>query len=227
MKSLARDIIERASAFARRLRADCSGLALIEFGFAAPIVLAMGTLGLETTNLVLAHMRISQIALNLADNVSRVGEESALSLKQLREVDINNSFEAARLQSGGFDVTTHGRIILSSLENDTANGNWIRWQRCLGLLPVSSSYGSAGDGAGSATFNGMGPTGSKITASSGTAVMFVEIIYDYQPLFAARLLGTQRLNYTAAFVVRDQRDLTQVYNNAPAVTASTCNLFTT
>lgn len=206
---------------------DRSGLALVEFALSTPIILALGTYGIETSNLAMAHMRVSQVALNVADNMSRIGQDSALSLKQLREVDINNSFQAAVIQGGSYDITTHGRIILSSLENDTTNGDWIHWQRCKGLLNKPSSYGLAGDGAGSATFYGMGEVGKKILPPTNGAVMFVEIFYEYQPIFGMNLFGSTpiEIHYKAAYTVRDSRDLTQVYNPSPAATASLCTIF--
>lgn len=217
----------------RSLRSDVSGVALMEFALATPVVLALGVCGMETANLALAHMRVSQVALNLADNVSRIGVDSSLTQRQLREIDINNSFAAAVLQGGSYNVTTHGRIILSSLENDTTNGDWIHWQRCKGLLNKTSSYGNAGDGAGAATFLGMGDAGKKILPPPNGAVMFVEIFYDYQPIFGTKMLqffksalqGPIQIHYKAAYTVRDSRDLTQVYNPSPAATASLCTTF--
>ena len=74
----------------------------------------------------------------------------------------------------------------------------------------------------------MGPSGSEIKAPQGLAVMFVEVQYDYQPLISNRLFGAKRIKSTSAFIVRDPRDLTNANNPAnpaPAVTASTCNLY--
>ncbi len=209
------------------LRDSCSGTALLEFALSLPVVIAMGVYGMETSNLALAHMRVSQVALNLADNMSRIGQESTLSLRQLREVDINNSFQAARIQGGNYNITTHGRIILSSLENDPTNGDWIHWQRCVGLLNKSSSYGEEGDGEAGETFTGMGEPGKKILPPANGAVMFVEIFYNYQPLFNMNLFGTTpvQIHYKAGYTVRDPRDLSQVFNPAPAATQSLCTIF--
>ena len=138
-------------AFLSRFVADRSGLALIEFAFTLPIVLGIGLYGLEVANLALTNLRVSQIALALADNASRVGLASALNTQQLREVDINDVLQAARKQGQSINLTTNGRITLSSLENvqqsyDTAPVQRIHWQRCLGLkgqLAADSSYNSS------------------------------------------------------------------------------------
>src|SRR3546814_18229085 len=80
------------------------------------------------------------------------------------------------------DFKTHGRIILSSLERNADGGQQIHWQRCYGDLDVASSYGEAGDGEEGTDFPGMGPDGAEVTAAAGTAVRFVKVYYDYQPL---------------------------------------------
>lgn len=209
-----------------RLRRDRSGLAMIEFALSAPIMLALGTYGIETANLALTHMKVSQIALTLADNISRVGESSPLALKKLRESDISDAMEAVRLQGAGIELTTRGRVTLSSLQRNADNGQWIKWQRCVGLKTYESTYGVTNDGATGTTFPGMGPATNRITAPEDGAVIFVEVRYDYKPVVSSALLGTPRIEYTAAFIVRDQRDLTQIYNSS-STPAMTCNLHTT
>lgn len=216
----------RLAAFARRLRRDSSGLALIEFAYSMPLVFGIGMYGVEVANLALTNMRVSQIALGLADNASRVGEATALSQKRLREADINDVFEGARIQASRFDILENGRITLSSLEVNEDGGQWIHWQRCVGMKDYDSTYGDAGDGEDGTNFAGMGPAGARVQAPPGSAVMFVEINYDYEPVVASWLLGPRKLHYTAAFIVRDKRDLTQVYNPAPAANASECDEYT-
>ena len=57
--------------FLRRLRLSESGLALTEFAFSLPIFITLLFGGLEIINLVMAHMRINQIAITVADNAGR------------------------------------------------------------------------------------------------------------------------------------------------------------
>ncbi|HEY1607425.1 MAG TPA: hypothetical protein VGF77_17700 [Allosphingosinicella sp.] len=197
----------RLGRFAGRLRRDTSGLALIEFAFAAPIMLTLGLYGLEAANLALVNMRVSQIASNLADTASRIGLESSLSLKQIRESDIDDAFTAVQLQGGTYNVTTGGRFILSSLEQNSSGGQWVHWQRCIGTSTSNSSYGVQDSGKTGTSFAGMGPAGSEIRAPSGQAVMFVEAYYVYKPLVSSRLFGTPTIHTTASFIVRDVRNL--------------------
>jgi Flp pilus assembly protein TadG len=214
--------------FLRRLRRDRRGIAMSEFALASPIFLILGALGVESANYALVSMKVSQIAANLADTTSRIGQDNPLSLKQIRESDINDAFQAVRLQGGNYNITTTGRVILSSLETNASNGQWIHWQRCVGKLAVTSSYGVAGAGATGTALPGMGPSGSEIKAPVGQSVMFVEVQYDYQPLITNRFYGGKRIKSTAAFIVRDPRDLSNANNPAnpaPTATASSCNTY--
>jgi Flp pilus assembly protein TadG len=232
----------------RSLTGDRSGLALLEFAFALPLVMGIGAYGLEVSNLALVNLRISQIALNLADNASRIGTYSSLQTQQLREVDINDILQAARYQGASIDLTTNGRIILSSLENvqqsyDTAPVQRIHWQRCLGVKSGTNYDTNAGyattitDGStatqtddGTLAPTGMGDSGAMINAPAASGVMFVEINYLTKPLFGTWLTAPARIHYIASFIVRDKRDFSQIFNPSPAVTTAnkkTCDKYTT
>jgi hypothetical protein len=215
----------RLSSLLKRLRRDRRGVALVEFAYATPLLLALGMYGIESANLALTHLRVSQAAANLADNVSRVGEMNALGVKTLREIDINDAFAALRRQSTGYGLTTNGRVILSSLERNATGGQWIHWQRCVGQKVWTSSFGVAGAGATGTALPGMGPAGQEIQAPALSGVMFVEIAYDYQPLISNSLLGAQLIKSRAAFIVRDKRNFdnpNNPSNPSPAATAASC-----
>lgn len=209
----------------RRLFTDRSAVAYIEFAYSMPVVLLMGLYGIEATNYALVHQKISQMALTIADNSSRVGEDSALSLVQFRESDVNDTFAAARQQAGNLDVLGRGRIILSSLEQNGEGGQWVHWQRCIGEKNYNSTYGVEGDGETGTDFVGMGKAGEELRAPAGNAVMFVEITYDYEPIMSDLLLGEPQIHYTAAFLVRDERDLSQIYNPSPIATVANCDTY--
>lgn len=205
--------------FARSVRATV----IIEMAFVIPFLVLVGFGGLEIANLTLTNTRISQLGLNTADNASRIAAGSNLAQPQVREADINEIFAGADKQAGNLDFKRHGRIILSSLERNSDGGQWIHWQRCYGDLNVASSYGVEGAGATGTSFAGMGPTDREVTAAAGTAVMFVEVVYQYQPLLYGKWLGPKTIRSTAAFNIREARDLSQVYNPSPAATPSSCS----
>jgi hypothetical protein len=216
------------SAFAnfRRLfgrNSDDRGVVIIEMAYTLPFLLLLGFGGMEIANLTLANTRISQITLSASDNAARIASGSNLATPQVREVDINEVFTGAHLQSGDLNFQANGRMILSSLETNAEGGQFIRWQRCFGNRTGSpSSYGVAGVGATGTAFPGMGPAGREVKAAAGSAVMFIEVYYTYQPLLFGSWLGPQTIRSTAAFTVRESRDLSQVYNPSPAAPVRNC-----
>src|SRR3546814_6934377 len=66
----------------------------------------------------------------------------------------------------------------------------------------------------------MGPVGRGVTASAGTAIMFVEVTYEYQPLLFGDWLGPRTIRSTAAYNIREARDLSGV--KSPG-TPATCD----
>jgi Flp pilus assembly protein TadG len=201
---------------------------LIEFAYSLPILMTLAFSSLELTNLALANMRISQIAMTVADNLSRAKQSVPLGLPQLREVDINDALLGARIQGGSrLNVLTSGRIVVSSLQQNASNKQRIFWQRCKGTLTgANSNYGAEGATEGTTPgFTGMGVGANKVQAAAGSAIIFAEVTYDYEPLVGSWALGNFRIRREAAYYVRDDRDLTQVYNPSPAATASACNVY--
>lgn len=211
----------RGSRLARRLSGDRSGVALIEFAFAAPLVLGMGMFGTDTAFLVITHLQVSQVAMQVADNAARMGEQSQLAARQVFENDVNETFVGAEKMGENIGIFTQGRVILSSLQRNAQGGQWIAWQRCRGAKVYNSSYGVEGAGATGTSFQGMGPVGNRITAAPGTAVMFVEVAYDFRSITPMNLFNNQQVVYTAAFNVRDNRDLTRIFPNGPVARCNT------
>lgn len=227
----------------RQLARDRGGNALLEFAFAAPLVLSLGLYGIELGNQAFVNMRISQIALNLADNASRTGQLQASNIEQLREGDVNDVLQAARLQGAGFNLTRDGRITISSLENVKQNYDLvplqrIHWQRCIGLPSTNeyeSSYGTTSTSAGTTASAsdsgklqpfGMGDSGAMVNAPPGSGLIFVEINYLYRPI-TPWLMAPFKIHFTANLIVRNNRDFKQLYNPLNSATPSTCNLHAT
>lgn len=223
----------RKSGFLRRLR-DCgSGIAMVEFAMSLPALLALGLVGMESAWFMLAHLRVSNIAMLTADNAARVRE-------RIDEGDVNELFHGALMTGKRIEFEKNGRIILYSVEpNATNTRQWIRWQRCSGDLKVAPSYGRPlkpngaaitngteraaspnGSAPDASTATGIGPVGNRIAAQGGTTVIVAEVFYDYQPLVSGRLLGSKRIHYISAFNVRQRNDQ-NLYNSAN-VTVRSC-----
>ncbi len=224
--SLLRHVKDRITG--NRMSKDESGLALVEFAFTAPIMLTLGLTGMETANLAVAHLQVSQLAMLVADNASRVRES-------IDEADIREIFTGADLTGKAIDFSPNARIILSSLEfnnapDDDDEGQWIRWQRCYGgNTKYSSTYGDEGDGQfDSSLAAGIGPDGKKIAADQFSAINFVEVVYDYKPLVSERVFGDITIRYESAFVARERDD--HVLKNASGIPSNqlwTCDVYAT
>jgi hypothetical protein len=201
----------------RALRSDTSGMAFVEFALALPFVLGISMAGIELTFYTIAKMRMSQLALHIADNGARIGTSTDTTDPQISETNINDLLTGANLQSGSLQLFGRGRVIVSSLEPDPDNAGkyYIHWQRCKGLKNSTPGYGTAGvtSGANSGkNMTAMGPTGRQVTAPSDGGVMYVEIYYDYKPVFFTRVAPSSTIKEVAAMTIRDKRDF---YGNDP------------
>jgi len=206
-----------------RLRGCAAGSSIVELAFALPLLLMAG-LGLsEMAALSIAQSRVNQIAISVADNASRAKQSVVGASPQVREYDVNETFKAADLQFPGMDLPQNGRVILSSLETNAAGGQWIHWQRCHGNADLGgSAYGAQGLGATGTAFPGMGPADNRVAAEANAAIMFAEVKFRYRPLFFHYFIDDQVITKAAAMYVRDDRDLTQIYNPAPAAVVKAC-----
>lgn len=241
LKSQAR----RARVAGASLRACTSGVALIEFAVALPVLMVLGLMGLETANYAMAHLRVSNIAVLTADNAARVRDS-------IDEADIIELFTGAKLSGANIQFAQNGRIILSDLEpTGTGTNQWIRWQRCDGALNYSNptanmrprtaagvaiTNGTEIYNADRTTLNttnpsspaatpaiaGMGTT-TTMAAQSGSAVMVVEVVYTYQPIIPNSFLAGRQIRYESAFNVRQRND--QALKNAGRITPRSCNSF--
>lgn len=226
----------------RSLCQDTSAVALVEFAYAAPILLTLIAGGTEIANYATTSMRISSLALQVADNAARIGDGQPDQQKVITEAQINDVLQGALAQAGNLNINGSGmerqannslashakaRIIISSLEPDPnvahVNKNWIRWQRCLGQ---DTSYTPQYGLAGADNLVGMGPTGRQVYAPPGTIVMFVEVHYRYAPLFPVvrpGMFGIKNysdMNTVAAMIVRDDRNV--IVDNTAGAPVATC-----
>ena len=211
--------LQKNPGLVRRIASCNLGVALVEAAFAFPVLLLMIIGGLELTQLAMTQMRLSQIAIAVADNAGRV--RTAIDESNIREV-----FSGANLVGSSIDFEENGRIVLSSLEPNGKEGpdegQMINWQRCFGKLDIASRYGEQGDGADDASLaDGLGSDGKTIKSAENTAVMFVEVTYNYKPLVSGIPGWSQQtIRYESAFNVRERtnQDITNVQN----LSVSTC-----
>lgn len=187
----------------KRLAREESGLAFLEFALAAPVLLLLILGGLELASYAMAQMRVNQIAMTVADNAGRVQTG-------IDEANIYEVFAGADVIGKAMDFKGDGRVILSSLQHNTHKdgneGQMVNWQRCWGDLAVGSAYAEQGDGRNDSSLPaGMGQAGKEIYSLEGTAVMFVEVVYNYKPLVDTQFMVLKReIRHEAAFNVRER-----------------------
>lgn len=206
-----------------RLVRDTRGLALVEFALVLPVMITLVFYGIELANYTLTRQRISQLALQVADNGSRIGIQEILRNRPITETQINDLFTGAALQGGTVDMRGKGRIILSGLTVNSGGGQWIQWQRCYGAMAFASHYGRQGEGAQGSGFKGMGPEANRVTATSTGAVVFAEVAVTYSPIISTMWAPSPTISEIASFAVRDDRDTSGTgIQNDENVPVSTC-----
>lgn len=201
-----------------KLRTCQKGVSLTEFALGLPILMVLGTTGLEVGNYITTMRKVSDLTAMISDNASRMGGQSVLGARPITETEINDLLEGAVLQGGSLDIARHGRVILSSIELNADGGQWIHWQRCTGGYAYISKIGEAGDGETGTDYDSFGE-GDGVAASSQNAIMMVEFAYDYNMLLPLVDLDLGPITESVAFNIRDRRDLTQVYNPDGAAVA--------
>ncbi len=207
----------------RRFCSDVRGLALIEFAITAPVLITLGLAGAEVTNMAVAVMRVNQISTAISDNVARVRDS-------IDEADVNEALLSAKFIGSGINFGPNGRVVVSSVEPNgqagTKAGRYIRWQRCTGALNVADSqprYGAEGKGLADASLQYMGAATRQIAPGPGSALIFVEVSYKYQPLVSARFFGTPVLRSESVYNVQERNS--QVLGAAAGTTASVCTTY--
>ncbi len=219
-------MIKKLTSKLKRIASDNSGLALIEFAYSLPIFLGLGMYGSEVAYLTLQKTSLSQTTVSVSDNAARMGTTVNDEIsKTIFESDIIQLIAGAAIQAGDIDIMENGRIIISSLEVNEDGDQEIKWQRCRGKLDVDSKYGDEGtNGTDDGSFIGMGKTGNELQALPGDAIMYVEISYEYQPLFGDMFMEPTVLYEEAAYNIRDARDLETGLRNDGVAEAYTCDL---
>lgn len=204
-------MFRKIQSFAKRLGRHNSGVALTEFAVIAPVFLTLGMGGFEVAHMATSNMKTSQIAMSLADNASRLGQTDNSSVAPtITESDVDAVLQGALQQGKSIDLEENGRVILSSLEVDQYTGKqYIHWQRCAGDGTSQSAYGdeSTNNGLGATTLAGMGRAPNVVAAPVGTAVMYVEVHFTYNPIFLSPFGRVASFVEEAAFIVRDDRDI--------------------
>ncbi|RJY08534.1 TadE/TadG family type IV pilus assembly protein [Aurantiacibacter aquimixticola] len=205
--------------FIKRMLKCCEAVAMVEFALVFPLLLLTIFGGVELANYAVAHNRINQMAMTVADNAGRIPVA-------VDEANIYEVFAGVEVIGEPLDFEKRGRVVLSSLhenrEKDSRKGQMIGWQRCWGDLDISSAYAEENDGKSDASLkDGLGASGNRITAAPDTAVMFAEVTYLYKPIVSAFWSGPAEIRHESAFNVRGR--VNQSISNGNRLDVMRCN----
>lgn len=196
---------------ARRFLRETSGVSAVEFAIVLPLFMTLGMYGAEIAWMNAAAMEVSQVALALADNASRLGQtDNSGVTPTISTADVDSVLKGALEEGESIDLSSKGRIILSSLEVHPLTGKqYVHWQQCKGQGTQQSSYGKP-DLTGSALStiaSGITVGGKKLLAPNGSAVMVAEVWYRYEGLFGTMFVKPITIREEAAIIVRDDRSV--------------------
>jgi Flp pilus assembly protein TadG len=163
---------------------DQRGGAMIEFGFAMPLLILLFMGGLELGRYVLLHAKLDRTAMTVSDLVARV--------TSLSEAELDTIFAATDLVMAPFSLGDRGVVVVSSVTADTGTGTpTVTWQRSgAGTLTVTSDVGALGDDA-------VIPDPAMVSVTSG-GVIVGETYFDYSP-WLIDIIPSVRLHHVAIF----------------------------
>lgn len=105
----------------RRLAGENDGVGLIEFALVMPVLLLLLMGGLETSRYVLLHQKLSRLASNAGDLVSRSDDIAVADLDQV--------FEATQYIVRPFDLGSDGVVVITSVGKQPDDPPRVQWQR--------------------------------------------------------------------------------------------------
>nr|WP_298683467.1 TadE/TadG family type IV pilus assembly protein [uncultured Dongia sp.] len=117
---------------------------------------------------------------------------------------IDDLFVAANRLLSPYDMTTEGRVIITSIGNPGGNGAKVMWQKTSpGSFTATSKIGAQGDTPNL-------PAG--LIVRNGENIIIAEVIFHYEPLFAS-LIYDERTLYTRSFTRPRFSNLTSTPTN--------------
>lgn len=194
---------------ARALLRNTEAVSVLEFALVLPLFMTLGMYGAEIAWLNATALEVSQVAVSMADNASRIGQtDNSGVTPTVSSSDVESVLNGALEEGGTIDLEDHGRVILSSLEGHPVTGKqYIHWQQCKGKGKQQSAHGKPDITGGLLTsiLNGLVLGGKTIKAPSGGAVMVAEVWYEYKGLFGTLFVDKIVLHEEAAVIARDDR----------------------
>lgn len=191
----------------RSLIRNNEAVSVIEFALVLPVFMTLGMYGAEIAWLNAAALEVSQVAVSMADNASRMGQtDNSGVTPTISDADVDSVLTGALQEGSSIALEDNGRVILSSLETHKVTGKQkIEWQQCKGKGTEQSSHGKPDDYL--SLIDGMVLGGKRIKAPTDSAVMVAEVWYEYKGLFGTLFIDKVTIHEEAAVIVRDDRNV--------------------
>ncbi len=185
-----RDLMTMTNTLLRKLRElkrDLSGLALIEFAYTLPIFVGFGLVGIEFTNVVLAHQKSERIAATIADQVA--SNQVPPNERQIRDM-----FEAVELIAAPFDFSDNGNVIVTAVVgvrdiDDDEVQNKVAWQRCSVKDSYESAFGEEWTGSEDVSEGDEVDLPNDIQLTQNQMVVIAEVFFPYDPIVSADIVS--------------------------------------
>ena len=171
--------VRRLGAWPAKLARERGGSVMIEFAFASTIFFLLLLGGFEVGRFMLLHQKLSRVAADSSDLVSRA--------EDLTAADVQQVFDAASFILNPFELGNDGVLIITSVSTIGSETPRVDWQ----------FEGAGGSGDNSE----IGTTGQTATLPQGFSmrpeenVIFAEVFYDYEPYFGV-VTSEQTIYYT-------------------------------
>lgn len=172
----------------RRIRADVSGLALIEFAYTLPIFVSFGIVGMEFTNVVLAYQKSERVASVLADQVA--SNQIAPNERQMGDM-----FDAVALIAKPFEFNPQGNVILTAVigiydEDDDEVQNKIAWQRCSTKDSFESNIGTEWTATNDIADGEEVTLPNNVELGQNQMVIVSEVYFPYSEMISEKLVAS-------------------------------------
>lgn len=200
-------LMSRLARFVRRFRCDSSGIAAIEFGYLAPILLMMFICTIELGRMIAIDRRFSLATALVADLVTREKAISAVDLKGQDGEQNGGIYGIVKHVMSPFDTTTL-KIAITPVQANPDDPDDIRvYAETTNRPPLHNATNRAKGDAFTLDSGLIAP---------GASAIVVETSYEYEPLFLdflTSVMGWSNFQWTDLQVMSPRENCVDFDNN--------------
>jgi Flp pilus assembly protein TadG len=190
MTSFIATCIARSARFARRTARNADGVAAVEFGFIAPVMLLMLVGTIEISRAITVDRRFGLVTSMVADLVTREKTMTAANLDKI--------YDIVGIAMGGYDNGTL-KISVIPVKAHPTNATDTKVYAETTNRP---SYPTAGGGVENPAKCAAYPLTADLV-SAGSSVIVVKTSYTFSPILLGYILGTREWTDTATLSPRN------------------------